>query len=245
MGGAEVDGAAGSKISSRQIVRPVLDSRGLSTDMSAALKLPPAPAPVFIKHTPPRLTEEEYEDILAKSDVKLEFLNGQIHAMAGGGASHSLVKSNTIARLNDAFRKRPCRVYDSDMKVKAEASGMNSFPDASIVCGKPEFKDDKRLTLLNPGVIVEVLSPGTEAFDRGMKFLNYREIPSLHTYVLISTEEPLVEVYELNADAHWQLETFRGADSTVRLHHCEVEIPLADFYEKTEFDPAWVEAGEA
>lgn len=210
--------------------------------MSAALKLPPAPAPVFIKRTPPRITEEEYEEILAKSDEKLEFFNGQIRSMAGGGASYSLVKSNTVRHFGNAFAKRPCRVFDSDMNVKVESSGMNTFPDASIVCGKPEFKDDRKLTLLNPGVIVEVLSLSTEAFDRGHKFLNYREIPSLHSYVLISTEEPLVEVYELNADKHWQLETFRGLGSVVRLHHCEVEIPLDHFYEKTEFDLNWEEA---
>jgi len=122
--------------------------------MSAALKLP-------------RVTEEKYEEILAKSDVKLELMEGQVRSMAGGGASHSLVKSNTVRHLGNAFAKRPCRVYDRDMKVKAEANGMNSFPDASVVCGKPEFKDEKQLTLLNPGLIVEVLSPATEAFDRG------------------------------------------------------------------------------
>jgi len=226
--------------------------------MSAALKLPPDSTSTLAFHKKPvtkRITVEEYEAILEKSEVKLQFIDGQIITMdcepyiqgiqisdmAGGGSDHSLVKVNTVGRFSEALRKRRCRVFDSDMKVQVEASSTNCFPDVSIVCGRPEYKDERQITLLNPGVIVEVLSPSTEAADRGRKFWNYRQIPSLHTYILISTEEPLVEVYELNAENHWQLATFRGLDSTLTLRHCEVHIPLRGLYEKTDLDPEWVD----
>ena len=175
--------------------------------------------------------------ILEKSVEKLEFRNGQVVAMAGGGDTHSLAKGNLIGELKRALKARPCRVYDSDMKVKIAATGVNTFPDASIVCGKSQFKNDKRNTLLNPGALFEVLSEGTEAYDRGEKFWNYRHLPSLTTYVLVSTEQPRVEVFE-SAEGVWQLTTYDGLDATMRLRQYDLEIPLAAIYEKTALDPS-------
>jgi Uma2 family endonuclease len=187
---------------------------------------------------PPRVTEEEYEAILEKSVEKLEFRNGQIVMMADGTDTHSLVKGNLIHQLKSALSKRPCRVYDSDMKVKVEASGLNTFPDASIVCGQPRFNSEKRITLLNPGAIFEVLSEGTEAYDRGEKFWNYRHMPSLKTFVLISTNQARVEVFELGEGDQWQLTTFDGFEAILRLKHYDIEISLADVYDKTDLDPS-------
>jgi Uma2 family endonuclease len=184
---------------------------------------------------PPRVTEEEYEAILEKSVEKLEFRNGQIVMMAGGTDTHSLVKGSLIHALKGSLSKRP---YDSDMKVKVEASGLNTFPDASIVCGQPKFNSDKRITLLNPGAIFEVLSDGTEAYDRGEKFWHYRHIPSLKTFVLVSTAQARVEVFELGEGDQWQLTTFDGFDATLRLKHYDIEIPLAAVYDKTDLDPS-------
>lgn len=206
--------------------------------MSAALRDPGAQYAYSLPKLPPRVTEEEYEAILEKSVEKLEFRNGQIVMMAGGTDTRSLVKSNLVRQLGNAFSKRPCRVYDSDMKVKVEASGLNTFPDASIVCGQPKFNSDKRITLLNPGAIFEVLSEGTEAYDRGEKFWNYRHMPSLKTFVLISTAQARVEVFELAADEQWQLTTFDGFDACLRLKHYDIELPLSSLYEKTDLDPA-------
>jgi Uma2 family endonuclease len=122
--------------------------------------------------------------------------------------------------------------------VKVEASGLNTFPDASIVCGQPRFNSEKRITLLNPGAIFEVLSEGTEAYDRGEKFWNYRHMPSLKTFVLISTNQARVEVFELGEGDQWQLTTFDGFEAILRLKHYDIEISLADVYDKTDLDPS-------
>jgi Uma2 family endonuclease len=164
--------------------------------------------------------------------------------MAGGGDTHSLVKGNLVHLLKGAFAKRPCRVYDSDMKVKIEATGLNTFPDASIVCGRPRFKNEKRTTLLNPEAIFEVLSEGTEAYDRGEKFWNYRHLPALGTFVLVATTQPLVEVFERAEDGSWNMTPFDGLDATMRLRHFDVELPLMAIYEKTALDPATPPDGE-
>jgi Uma2 family endonuclease len=206
--------------------------------MSAALRDPGAQYAYSMPKLPPRVTEEEYEAILEKSVEKLEFRNGQIIMMAGGGDTHSLVKSNVVRHLGNILSKRRCRVYDSDMKVKVEASGLNTFPDASIVCGQSKFNSEKRHTLLNPGAIFEVLSESTEAYDRGEKFWHYRHIPSLKTFVLVSTAQARVEVFELGEDDQWQLTTFDGFDATLRLKHYDLEIPLSGLYETTDLDPA-------
>jgi len=205
--------------------------------MSAALRQTGVQYAYSVPALPPRVSEEEYEVILEKSVEKLEFRNGQVVAMAGGGDTHSLAKGNLIGELKRALKARPCRVYDSDMKVKIGPTGLNTFPDASIVCGKPQFKNEKRNTLLNPEALFEVLSDGTEAYDRGDKFWNYRHLPSLTTYVLVSTKQPLVEVFELE-DAVWQLSTFDGREASMTLKHHDLSIPLAAIYEKTDLDPS-------
>lgn len=209
--------------------------------MSAAIRNPDITYAYSAPKTPKRITEEEYEAVLEKSVEKLEFRDGQIVMMAGGGDTHSLVKGNVLRHLGNALSKRPCRVYDSDMKVKVAATSLNTFPDASIVCGKPEFKDDRRVTLLNPGAIIEVLSDSTEAYDRGEKFWHYRHLPSLRTFVLLSSSQVRAEIFELDQDGTWVLTTFDGLESSLKLKHYELEIPLTALYEKTILDPAFVE----
>ncbi|HCN27535.1 MAG TPA: hypothetical protein DIT64_01860 [Verrucomicrobiales bacterium] len=185
---------------------------------------------------PPRITEAEYEAILAKSEDKLEFRDGRIIAMAGGGASHCLVKGNLLRQFSNALAGRGCRVFDSDMKVKVEATGLNTFPDLSIVCLKPRLTANG-LTLLNPGLIAEALSPGTEGYDRGEKFWHYRHLPELRCYVLVSTAQALVEVYERQTDESWRLTSFDGWQAVVRLEEMRVEIPLSGIYALTALDP--------
>lgn len=206
--------------------------------MSAAIKLN-APSAYSTPKLPEKLRESEYEEILARSAEKLEFRNGMIFAMAGGSPTHSLVKAKLARHFDSRLSGRGCRVFDSDMKVKVEATGLNTFPDLSIVCQKPRFSDARGLTLLNPGLLVEVLSEGTEGYDRGEKFWHYRHMPDLRCYVLVSTMQPLVEVYERQdgeADA-WRLTTFDGWQAVMRLEQLGLEIPLSAIYELTELDP--------
>lgn len=205
--------------------------------MSAVAITINAPSAGSVPKLPPKLSEAEYEEILEKSPEKLEFRNGMIFAMAGGSPSHSLAKMNLGYSLKRALMGRGCRVFDSDMKVKVEATGLNTFPDLSIVCQKLRFNDERGMTLLNPGVIVEVLSEGTEGYDRGEKFWHYRQMADLRCYVLVSTRTPLVEVYERQPDESWRLTTFNGWDAVMRLEELGVSIPLSEVYALTALDP--------
>ncbi len=193
--------------------------------MSAALKL----------DEPLRYSWEAYEAALEASQERLEFHDGVVISMAGGTDVHSLIKSNVVGELRAAMRKRPCRVYDSDMKVRVEATNQGLFPDASIVCGHSTFENLYRRSLLNPNLIVEVTSESSDEYDHGKKFWHYRHLSSLHTFVLISSESVLVEVFERMTGDEWRLRTFEGLEAVVKLEHAELELPIGALYEKTSF----------
>ena len=185
-----------------------------------------------------RASFAQYEEMLAASDVKLEFRDGEVVAMAGGSETHSLVSTNAARQLGNQLSNFPCRVYNSDMKVRVEATQQAFFPDASVVCDPSKFTDLHRRSLLNPCLIAEVLSESTAAYDRGKKFWHYRHLESLHTYLLISTDEALVEVYERMDGGDWRLRTYDGLEAEIRLEHLELCIPVAGLYAKTSLDGA-------
>ena len=189
--------------------------------MSAALKLDL------------RMTPAQYSDFEEKSVVRHEYLNGEIIAMAGGTEAHSLVTGNAHGELRNALKNRPCRVYESNMRVKIEATGLENYPDASLVCGHSKFEDLRRQALLNPLLIIEVLSESTETYDRGKKFWHYRHLASLQEYVLISQDMALVEIFSRQTNDEWLLRTYDGLDAMVRFDSLDVEIPLRDLYAKT------------
>ena len=147
--------------------------------------------------TQPRafLTPEQYLEIERKAERKSEYWNGEMFAMAGATAPHNLVASNTSSLAHAQLRSKPCRVYQSDMRVRVLATGLNTYPDVVIVCGEQRFLDGHQDTLLNPKVIVEVLSPSTEAYDRGLKFAHYRQIESLDPYLLLSQDRMQAELF--------------------------------------------------
>ncbi len=190
------------------------------------------------------MTREEYAVFEAGADRRHEFFQGTVVAMAGGSEGHSLLTANVIRRLGNAFDARPCRVYDSNMRVRIESTGLETYPDASVVCGPSKFADLSRQALLNPVMLMEVLSPGTEDYDRGKKFWHYRHLESLKIYVLVSQSEPLVEVFirRTGNDAEWLLRTFQGIDSVMKLDPLDVSIPLRDIYAKTSVEGAETEA---
>lgn len=168
-----------------------------------------------------RYTVEEYLALERVAETKSEFFDGEIFAMAGGSEAHNLIAGNLIGELHGALRGGRCRVYPSDMRVKTP-TGLYTYPDASVMCGKPEFEGDRQDILLNPVVIFEVLSPSTEAYDRGRKFQNYREIPSLMAYVLVSQDRTLMEQFARGADGAWAF----TAASTGSLEIPALEIAL-------------------
>jgi Uma2 family endonuclease len=181
----------------------------------------------------PRMTEEEFMQFELKSPGRHEFHAGEVLAMAGGNFLHSVVKGNVNRMLGNALLKRPCRVADSDMLVTIRATDRKFYPDSAVVCGRPKFQDLRELELLNPLVIVEVLSETTAAYDRGKKFWHYRHLDSLEEYVLVSTDEPLVEVYLRGEGGVWSLRTFDGLEGIAHLQSIEIELPLREIYAKT------------
>jgi Uma2 family endonuclease len=146
----------------------------------------------------------EYIAPEAKSEIRHEFLNGDVFAMAGGTPEHSVLAGATIRELGVALRGRPCHVFTSDLRVRVAATGLVTYPDVTVICADLESHPEDRSTILNPLVLVEVLSDSTEAYDRGAKAAHYRRIDSLREYVLISQNEPRIEVFRRLAGGHYR-----------------------------------------
>ncbi|HEU4324763.1 MAG TPA: Uma2 family endonuclease [Roseiflexaceae bacterium] len=187
----------------------------------------------------PFLTEADYLERERASITKHEYYAGAIFAMTGASEAHNLIASNVNAALHGQLRTRPCRLYPSDMRVKVSQTGLITYPDITVVCGGPVFHDpDKRDTLLNPTVLIEILSPSTERYDRGLKFQNYRTLASLQEYVLIAQDKLYVEHYIRHADIQWLLSEAHAADAVVDLSSIGCTLKLADIYEKIDLPDA-------
>ena len=180
------------------------------------------------------LTPAEYLHIERKAEFRSEFFAGEIFAMAGGSPRHSLIKMNVGSILRDRLLEHPCTPYDSDLRIQTP-SGLYTYPDVSVVCGEIVFDDEHRDTVLNSTLIVEVLSPRTEAYDRGKKFEHYRRIESLREYVLVSQDSPRIERFLRNDDGTWTLSIGTGLDESVTLISIGVTLALADVFVKVDF----------
>ena len=178
----------------------------------------------------PRLTPEQYLEIERAAEFKSEYFDGEMFAMSGGLLPHSLISAALITALTVTLRGRKCRAFGSDTRVRVVKQGPFFYPDVSVYCGEPQLADDYKDTLLNPTLVIEVLSPSSEAFDRGKKFAAYRRIDSLREYVLVSQTEPNVESYLREPDGRWTLTEFSGTDAICSLKSIACEIPLADIY---------------
>lgn len=183
------------------------------------------------------LTPEQYLAIEREAPYKSEYFNGEMFAMAGVREGHDLIAGNVHGNLWTSFRSRPCRAYTSDMRVRT-ISGLYSYPDTSAVCGNPEFLDDIRDTLLNPSLIVEVLSPSTEAYDRGRKFELYQSIPSLNEYLLLSSDRVHADLYVRQPAGLWLRSSFGELQDVITLESVDCRLKLADLYEKVEIEGA-------
>jgi Uma2 family endonuclease len=183
------------------------------------------------------MSVEEYLAFEEASPVKYEYFAGRIVALAGGNEAHSIICSNINALLHAQLRQRPCTLYTSDMKIKAESPQKYMYPDLSVVCGQPHYEDDRRRILLNPVLIVEVLSDSTERFDRGVKFQWYRSIPSVQEYLLVAQHEMLLDHYQRQTDSLWALRSISGADAEIHLPSIACRLRLSELYEKVTFDP--------
>src|SRR5712692_1128827 len=182
-----------------------------------------------------RYTPEEYLALERKAEYKSEYLAGEIFVMSCASRRHNLISGNVFASLHAQFRNRPYEVYMGDMRVKVSPTGLYTYPDVVALCGEPQFDDEQRDTLLNPTVIIEVLSPSTEAYDRGGKFGHYRKLTSLVECVLISQEEPHVEHYVRQSDNQWLLSETSSLQDAVQLPSINCTLVLVEVYEKVEF----------
>ncbi len=182
-----------------------------------------------------RLSEAEYLRRERAAVFRSEFYRGEMFAMAGASREHNLVSGNLFTSINYALRERSCEAYTGDMRVKVAPTGLYTYPDVTVVCGVPRFEDDHGDTLVNPTVLIEVLSESTEAYDRGEKWAQYRQLPSLKEYVLASQITPHCEVYRRQPDGRWLLTDAVSLEAVVSLESIGVEIPLSEVYRKVEF----------
>jgi Uma2 family endonuclease len=182
------------------------------------------------------ISEQEYLAFERASEIRNEYYNGRIYAMTGASLAHNLIVSNSVASLHGQLRRKPCRICSSDLRVHIPQTGLYTYPDLVIVCGEPQFLDDSLDTLLNPTVIVEVLSPSTERYDRGMKFQHYRSIASLQVYLLIAQDRAHIERYTRQEGDLWLLQDAIGLPASVDMAAIEAVLSLADVYEKVDIN---------
>ena len=179
------------------------------------------------------LTPEEYLAFERKATTKHEYINGQIVAMSGASFAHNFITMNVANQLYNQLTGGECRVAASDMRVKAQQTGSYFYPDVVVVCGEPRAEDDRLDILLNPTVVVEVLSRSTEAYDRGEKFEHYQQIASLQDYILISQDEVRVEHY-CRQESGWIQTEFRELEDILSLFSIGCELSLQDIYRRVE-----------
>ncbi|MCA9591822.1 MAG: Uma2 family endonuclease [Myxococcales bacterium] len=179
-----------------------------------------------------RFSFAEYVVLAEDAAVKLEFLNGQVWAMAGGSPEHAAVAGNVVALLNVRLAGKKCRVFTSDLRVRIKATGLGTYPDVSVVCGKLEIDPDDptQQTVTNPCVLVEVLSPSTEDYDRGDKLAHYQQIPSLQEIVFVAQGRQQIEVVRREADGSWSRHV-SGEGESAELSSLGAELPVAKVYE--------------
>jgi len=183
------------------------------------------------------LTPDEYLAIERLAETKSEYHSGEVFAMAGGSAPHAEVAANFIGELRARSKGGPCRIYSSDMRIAVAGERNFVYPDVSGLCVEPRFRDATRDVLLNPSFVVEVLSPGTEAYDRGRKLAIYMAVPSIVEIVLVSQDQVRVDKYTRQPDGVWRFDGLEGREAHVRFESLGCAIVLADFFDGVELAP--------
>lgn len=186
-------------------------------------------------HASTRMTAEEYLAFDRQSAHKNEYFNGEVFAMTGASRQHNLISLNIGAELRALLQQHPCEVYTSDMRVKISRTGLYTYPDVVVVCDEPVFEDAEVDTLINPLVLVEVLSKSTEDYDRGGKFEHYRALPSLREYLIVAQERCHVVHYLRQADDTWLLTERTDITGNIRLASLDCAVPLSGIYAKVRF----------
>jgi Uma2 family endonuclease len=186
------------------------------------------PAPKF-NHVSP----EEYLEIERSAEYKNEYYYGQILAMSGASLKHNRIDGNIVASIGNFLKDKNCQVLPSNMRVSTPTHDSYMYPDASIVCGKPELEDDKFDTLLNPSVIFEILSPSTRSIDKGRKFFFYRQIHSLKEYIMIDSLKRFIQIARKQSDESWKFEDLNENHTILHIQTINYHLPLSEIYNDT------------
>lgn len=184
-----------------------------------------------------RLSAEEYLAIERDLPDRHEFYHGEMFAMSGASRGHNLINFNLAGLLRDALKDKKCEAYANEMRVKIPLTGAYTYPDVAATCEQPKFEDQHVDTLLNPQLIIEVLSDSTEAFDRGKKFEMYSSVGSLREYLLVAQKYPHISHFQRDDNADWTVRMVHGLDAAVEVASIGCTLRLADVYDKVEFPP--------
>lgn len=181
-------------------------------------------------------TEAEYLAFDLESEYKNEYANGEIIAMAGGSPEHSFIILDTQTSLNIQTRDSNCNVYESGQRVQVKATGAYRYPDGTVVCGEPKYADTKPKSLINPTLLIEVLSASTSHIDQFKKLNEYGQIPSVKEYLIISQDEPQVLHYVKQEQNKWFVTVIGGLDKTIELKSIGCVLQLSEFYRRVSFE---------
>ena len=182
-----------------------------------------------------KLTFARYVALADASPSKLELWAGEVIDMAGGTPAHADLAANILGLLFGELRDKPCRASTSDLRVARNDADFAAYPDVTVTCGKRELRDGDELSITNPTVLFEVSSPSTEAYDRGQKFAQYRQLPSLREYVLVSHVEPSIEVFTRADGGAWLLRVYREGERA-RLSSIDATLPVDEVYRGVELE---------
>lgn len=178
-------------------------------------------------------TTEEYLRFEKESLQKHEYFKGEIYAMAGAGTRHNIVFSNLFIGIGSQLKGKPCKPYGSDLRIHIPENTLLTYPDISVICGDLIASPKDEDTAMLPSVLIEILSPSTRNYDRGGKFILYRDIPTLKEYILVETEAIGIEAFRINSNGHWELEEYRTLNNILTMPQINVSMPLREIYEGT------------
>jgi len=181
------------------------------------------------------ITPADYLARERRSEVRSEYLNGRIYAMSGASREHNRITINLSAMLHSRLKGKPCEPFSGDLRVKVNPTGLYTYPDVIVACGESRFEDEHVDTLLDPTVIIEVLSDSTEAYDRGEKFAHYRALESLTDYLLVAQDRPRIEHFVRQPDSRWLYSVTDRLDKQVEIATIDCVLPLAEVYERVVF----------
>lgn len=170
------------------------------------------------------------------ADFRSEFFKGEIFAMAGATANHDRISNACNRLIGNALDGGQCEHFSNDIKVRIPNEDIYYYPELSVVCGAADFEDKKESILKNPVLIIEVLSEGTESFDRGKKFHRYQQIPSLREYILIAQDEYQIDAFKKADDGVWQLRSYSGLEDVLEINSLNLFLPLADIYRRVKLE---------